>query len=149
MTALREEVLDAIKARLEGQLPAVPVERSRRAPVDPQEEELPRLVLTSDEIANDTRAEPGANHLTMSFQVSGFAAGDDDAAADAALSELQAAVGEALDGWASSIINMDAPEFQSGEFRLFDSEDESAKPAGQFVSRFTVLVISPTGKFTT
>lgn len=63
-TALREAALAAIADRLSVELPGIVLERARRAPVDTDKEQLPRLVLTGTDWEADETAEPGSTHYT-------------------------------------------------------------------------------------
>jgi hypothetical protein len=141
---LREAALAAVAGRLTTQLPDVAVERARRAPVDTDAESLPRLVLRGEDWQADDTEEPGRTHYRIGFSVAGFAVGITDLAAEQALSLLHARVVEALAGWTPSTAGLDDVAELSAEFSLYDSED-SARPAGEFLARFSLLAIDPSG----
>ena len=141
---LREAALAAIAERLAAELPDVAVERARRAPVDTDAETLPRLVLRGDDIEADDSQEPGRTHYRIGFGVSGFVGGDTDLAAEQALSLLHARVVAALAGWTPTAPGLGDVAEQGAEFRLLDTE-ESARPAGEFLARFTILAVGPAG----
>jgi hypothetical protein len=141
---LREAALAAIADRLATQLPDVAVERARRAPVDTDTETLPRLVVRGDDIEADDGQEPGRTHYRIGFGVSGFAAGATDLAAEQALSLLHARTVAALAGWTPAPPGLGDVAEQGAEFRLYDAE-ESARPAGEFLARFTILAVGPAG----
>jgi hypothetical protein len=143
-TPLREAALVAIADRLVTQLPDVAVERARRAPVDTDAEALPRLVLRGEDWQADDSEEPGRTHYRVSFSVAGFASATTDLGAEQALSLLHARVLDALAGWTPSAPGLGDVAEQSAEFSLYDSED-SARPAGEFLARFSLLAIGPAG----
>lgn len=141
---LREAALAAIADRLATQLPDVAVERARRAPVDTDTETLPRLVVRGDDIEADDGQEPGRTHYRIGFGVSGYAAGVTDLIAEQALSLLHAHTVAALAGWTPATSGLGDITEQGAEFRLYDAED-SARPAGEFLARFTILAVGPAG----
>lgn len=143
-TALRETTLAAIAARLTAQITTATVERARRGPIDTDRETLPRLVLTGTDWTADEAAEPGMVHYTLGFAVAGYAGARTDLAAEQALSALHAQVIAALAGWTPATAGLGEPAEQDAEFRLYDAE-ESAKPAGEFVARFSVLITAALG----
>jgi hypothetical protein len=141
---LREAALAAIADRLTTQLTDVVVERARRAPVDTDAEFLPRLVVRGDDLEADDSEEPGRTHYRIGFGVSGFADGATDLAAEQALSLLHARAVAALAAWTPVTPGLGDVAEQGAEFRLTDTED-SARPAGEFLARFTILAIGPAG----
>lgn len=141
---LREAALAAIADRLTAQLPDVTVERARRAPVDTDAEPLPRLVVRGDDLEADDTQEPGRTHYRIGFGVSGFVVGATDLAAEQALSLLHARTVAALAGWTPATPGLGDIAEQGAEFRLYDAED-SARPAGEFLARFTILAVGPAG----
>ncbi|WP_431304048.1 hypothetical protein [Sediminicoccus sp. BL-A-41-H5] len=141
---LREAALAAIAERLATQLADVAVERARRAPVDTDAEPLPRLVVRGDDLEADDTQEPGRTHYRIGFGVSGFAAGTTDLAAEQALSLLHARSVAALAGWTPATPDLGDVAEQGAEFRLYEAED-TARPAGEFLARFTILAIGPAG----
>ena len=143
-TALREAALAAIAGRLTTELPGVVLERARRAPVDTDKEPLPRLVLTGTDWEADETAEPGSTHYTLGFVVAGYVRDTTDLGVEQGLSELHASVVTALAGWTPTIDGLGEAAEQGAEFRLYDT-DESAKPAGEFLARFSLLAIAPLG----
>ena len=143
-TALREVALAAIADRLTTELPGVVLERARRAPVDTDKEPLPRLVLTGTDWEADETAEPGSTHYAMGFVVAGYVRDPTDLGVEQGLSELHASVVAALAGWTPEIDGLGEAAEQGAEFRLYDT-DESAKPAGEFLARFSMLAIAPLG----
>ncbi|NBW16044.1 MAG: hypothetical protein EBR82_49475 [Caulobacteraceae bacterium] len=143
-TPLREAALAAIATRLQAQLPDVVVERARRAPVDVDAETLPRLILRGEDWQADDTEEPGRTHYELSFSVAGFASAATDLAAEQALSLLHARVVETLAGWTPSTAGLGDVAEQSAEFSLYDAED-AARPAGEFLARFSMLAIGPNG----
>ena len=143
-TALREVALAAIADRLSTDLPGVVLERARRAPVDTDKEPLPRMVLTGTDWEADETAEPGSTHYTMGFVVAGYVRDPTDLGVEQGLSELHASVVAALAGWTPAIDGLGEAVEQGAEFRLYDT-DESAKPAGEFIARFSMLAIAPFG----
>jgi hypothetical protein len=143
-TPLREAALAAVADRLVTALPDVAVERARRAPVDVDAEALPRLILRGEDWQADDSEEPGRTHYRIGFSVTGFASATTDLAAEQALSLLHARVVETLAGWTPSTAGFGDVAEQAAEFSLYDSED-SARPAGEFLARFTMLAIGPAG----
>ena len=143
-TALREAALAAIADRLVAELPSVVLERARRAPVDTDKEPLPRLVLTGTDWEADKTAEPGSTHYTMGFVVAGYVRDATDLGLEQGLSDLHASVVAALAGWTPVGDGLGDAAEQGAEFRLYDT-DESAKPAGEFLVRFSMLAIAPLG----
>ena len=143
-TPLREAALAAMAARLTSQLSGVIVERARRAPVDTDTEHLPRVVLTATDWTADETVEPLATHYTLAFVVSGYVRGSSDLAIEQALSALHARVVAALAGWTPAVSGVGDVAEEGAEIRLYDA-DESAKPAGEFAARFSVLCIGGLG----
>jgi hypothetical protein len=141
---LREVALAAIAERIITGLPDVALDRARRAPVDVEAETLPRLVLRGEEIEADDTQEPGRTHYRLGFVVSGFAAGASDLAAEQALSMLHARLVSLLAGWTPAAPGLGDIAEQGAEFRMYDTE-ESARPAGEFLARFSILAIGPNG----
>ena len=141
---LREAALAAIAARLATQLPDVTVERSRRAPVDVDTETLPRLVVRGEDWQADEAEEPGRTHYQVGFSVTGFVAGATDIEVEQGLSLLHARVVQALAGWTPADPGLGDVAEQSADFTLYDVE-ESARPAGEFLARFSILAVGPTG----
>jgi hypothetical protein len=140
-TPLREAALAAIASRLTTILTDASVERARRAPVDTDRETLPRLVVRGEDWEADTSQEPGQTHWTIGFSVSGFAGAASDLAAEQALSDLHARVVAALAAWTPDTAGLGDVVEQGAEFRLYDA-DESAKPAGEFIARFSLLAVA-------
>ena len=120
------------------------MDRSRRAPVDTDAEPLPRLVVRGDDLEADDTQEAGRTHYRIGFGVSGFAAGTTDLAAEQALSLLHARTVAALAAWTPAPPGLGDITEQGAEFRLYDAED-SARPAGEFLARFTILAVGPAG----
>ena len=143
-TAIREVALAAIATRLTAEVPTATVERSRRSPVDTDTETLPRLVLTGTDWNADETAEPLIVHYTLGFAVTGYARGISDLATEQAVTDLHAKVVDALAGWTPTTANLGQPSEEGADHRLFDA-DESAKPAGEFTARFSMLVLAPLG----
>jgi hypothetical protein len=143
-TPLRETALAAIAARLVAQIPAAVVERARRAPVDADRELLPRLILSGASWEADEGAEPGITHYTMGFVVTGYARAATDLALEQALSALHAATVAALAGWTPAVDGLGEAAEEGAEFQIYDAE-ESAKPAGEFTARFSMLCLAPLG----
>ena len=139
-TPLREAALAAIAARLVGTLPDVVVERARRAPVDTDTEMLPRLIVRGEDWQADTSQEPGTTHWTIGVSVSGFARGASDLAAEQTLSDLHARVVAALAVWTPDTAGLGDVVEENADLRLYDA-DESAKPAGEFIARFSLLAV--------
>ena len=143
-TVLREAALAAIAVQLTAQLAGVIVERARRAPVDTDAEALPRLVLRGEEWEADETQEPGRTYYRIGFSVAGYVTATTDLAAEQALSALHASVIAALAGWTPTTAGLGDVAELGGEFRLYDA-DESARPAGEFAARFTILAVAATG----
>ena len=141
---LREAALAAIAARLSVQLPEVTVERSRRAPVDVDTEALPRLVVRGEDWQADEGEEPGRTHYQVGVSVTGFVAGATDLEVEQSLSLLHAQVVHALAGWTPAEPGLGDVSEQSADFTLYDIE-ESARPAGEVLARFSILAVGPTG----
>jgi len=141
---LREAALAAVAERIITGLPDVALDRARRAPVDVEVETLPRLVLRGEEIEADDTQEPGRTHYRLGFVVSGFAAGASDLAAEQALSMLHARLVSLLAAWTPAAPGLGDVVEQGAEFRMYDTE-ESARPAGEFLARFSILAIGPSG----
>jgi hypothetical protein len=143
-TPLREAALAAIADRLTTALPDAAVERARRAPVDVDAETLPRLIVRGEDWQADDTEEPGRTHYHIGFSVTGFASATTDLAAEQALSLLHARAVEALAGWTPSAAGLGDVAEKSCEFSLYEAED-SARPAGEFLARFSMLAIGPSG----
>ena len=143
-TPIREAALAAIADRLTTELPGTVLERARRALVDIDKEPLPRLVLTGTDWEADETAEPGSTHYTMGFVVAGYIRDTTDLGVEQGLSDLHASVVAALAGWTPGVDGLSEVAEQGAEFRLYDT-DESAKPAGEFLARFSMLAIAPLG----
>jgi hypothetical protein len=141
---LREAALAAVAARLTAVLPDAVVERARRAAVDTTNETLPRLILRGDSWAADLSQEPGVTHYACAFSVTGYSAAGSDLAAEQALTTLHARVVAALSGWTPTTAGLGDVVEQDSEFTLYDAE-ESQQPAGEFLARFEMLAIAPTG----
>lgn len=141
-TPIREAALAAIADRLAAELPSVVLERARRAPVDTDKEPLPRLVLTGTDWEADETAEPASTHYTMGFVVAGYVRDITDLGVEQGLSGLHASVVAAIANWTPVIDGLGEAAEQGAEFRLYDT-DESAKPAGEFLARFSMLAIAP------
>lgn len=144
MTPMREVATAALAARLTAQLSGVTVERTRRAPVNVDDETLPRVLLTVTEWEADETAEPLIVHYTCGFVVQGWATGATELAADQATIALHAQIVAALAGWTPATAGLGEPSEIGGETRLLDAED-SAKCAGECAARFTMLVLAPLG----
>lgn len=142
MTTLRESAIAAIAARLAAQVTTATVERARRAAVDVDKESLPRLILTAGDWTADEGAEPLAVHYTLAFTVTGYVRARTDLLAEQALSDLYTAAANALLGWAPAVDGVGEAAHEGAEFRLLDAE-ESAKPVGEFVARYSMLCLGP------
>jgi hypothetical protein len=116
----------------------------RRAPVDVDIDTLPRLILRGEEWQADETEEPGLTHYRLAFSVTGFASAATDLAAEQALSLLHAHLVQTLAGWTPSTPGLGDIAEQGAEFSLYDS-DASAQPAGEFLARFSMLAIGPSG----
>ena len=145
MTPLREAALAAVAARLAAAVPGATIERARRAPVDTDAEPLPRLIVTGTDWTADTTQQPGVTHYNIGFDVVGYAGGGTDLAAEQAVSALHAAVLAALAGWTPDATGLSDVAEDSASFRTY-AADESARPAGAFVARFSLLAVAPTGQ---
>ncbi len=143
-TPIREAALAAVADRLTAELPGVVLERARRAPVDTDKEPLPRLVLTGTDWEADETAEPGSTHYSFGFAVVGYVRDATDLGVEQALSDLHASLIAALAGWTPDLDGLGEVSEQGAEFRLYDT-DESAKPAGEVLARFTMLAIAALG----
>ena len=141
---LREAALAAVAARLSTQLSDVAVERSRRAPVDVDTEALPRLVVRGEDWQADEAEEPGRTHYRVGFSVTGFVADATDLEVEQGLSLLHARIVQALAGWTPAEPGLGDVAEQSADFTLYDVE-ESSRPAGEFLARFSILAVGPTG----
>ena len=141
---IREAALAAIADCLTAELPGVVLERARRAPVDTDKEPLPRLVLTGTDWEADETAEAGSTHYSLGIAVAGYVRDGTDLGVEQALSELHASVVAAVVGWTPAIDGLGEVSEQGAEFRLYDT-DESAKPAGEVLARFSMLAIAPLG----
>jgi hypothetical protein len=143
-TPIREATLAAVAERLTAELPGVALERARRAPVDTDKEPLPRLVLMGTDWEADETAEPGSTHYSLGFAVAGYVRDATDLGVEQGLSDLHASLIAALAGWTPAPEGLGEVSEQGAEFRLYDT-DESAKPAGEFIARFSMLAIAPFG----
>jgi hypothetical protein len=143
-TPIRETALAAIADRLTAELPGVVLERARRAPVDTDKEPLPRLVLTGTDWEADESAEPGSTHYSLGFAVAGYVRDTTDLGVEQGLSTLHASLVATLAGWTPAIDGLGEVSEQGAEFRLYDT-DESTKPAGEVLARFTMLAVAPLG----
>ncbi len=142
--SLREAALAAVAARLTAELPDVALERARRSQVDTDTEPMPRLVITGEDMQADNGVEFGATHYTIGFWISGFVSAATDLGAEQALSHLHARVVDALVRWTPPDDGLTDPTEHDTTFTLFEAED-SARPAGSFAARFSILAIGPTG----
>jgi len=143
-TPIRETALAAIAERLTSELPGVALERARRVPVDTDKEPLPRLVLTGTDWEADETAEPSSTHYSLGFAVAGYVRDATDLGVEQGLSDLHASLIVALAGWTPAIDGLGEVSEQGAEFRLYDT-DESAKPGGEVLARFSMLAIVPLG----
>lgn len=139
-TPLRESILAAVAARLAAQIPAVPVERARRAPVEIAQ--MPRLVVRGQEATPDEGQSPGETFWTFGFTVTGYAKGTTDLAAEQALSQLHADVMAALQMAALGPASV-MPSVGPADMRIYEPE-MSAVPAGEFTVAFAALAVAPT-----
>lgn len=142
--SIRETALAAIAARLTAQCPTATVERTRRAPVDIDNEPLPRLVVTAADWQADETVEPLVVHYTLSFAVQGYAKARTNILAEQAVGALHALTVAALSGWTSATDRLGDVVEEGSEFSLYDAED-SKVPAGEFTARFSMLVLAPLG----
>lgn len=143
-TPVREAALAAVAARLRTQLPDVALDRARRGAVDADREPMPRMILRGEDMDADDTQEPGRTHYRISFSVVAFARAVSDLAVEQALSLLHARIAAALAGWVPDTTNLGDVAEQGAEFVLYDAED-SAKPAGECIARFSILAVTPTG----
>jgi hypothetical protein len=148
MSALREAALDAVVTRLAAQITTATVERMRRGPVDTDKETLPVLIVGSSELTADDTVEFGSVHYTMSLEIAGYARATTSTTTEAALADLHASIVAALDGWTPSELRISDPQPRGVEFRRLDAE-ESNVDAGEMLARFEMLIVAPTGVFTT
>lgn len=144
MTPLRTAAIDAVVDRLDSQVVDAAVERARRAPVDTDKEDLPRIVVTGGGWTADTSVEPGYTHYAISIIVTGYAGAEDDIAAEDAVTSLHADVVSALAAWTPAAAGLGDMVEADAEFTLFGA-DESAKPAGMFTANFSMLATVPSG----
>lgn len=142
--SLREAALAAVATRLTAALSGVVIERARRSEPDTGSEPLPLLVLTGGGLRADEATEAFRTHYRLELTVSGYAAGGTDLACEQALSHLHARLVDALRGWEPAEPGLSTPEELDADFVLFDA-DNSAKPAGMFIARFTILAVGPEG----
>lgn len=137
---LPDMVFEAVKAALEAEFTDLTVERTRRAPVD-AEEEFPRIVILPTTAVPDDTQSPGETFWRFNFVVQGYAAGADDPEAEYAQMEMHGRVIAALNS-----AELGAPTVMAtagtGEYGLY-SALESALPAGQFSVNYEVLVMVP------
>ena len=143
-TPVREAVLAAVAARLRMQLTDVALDRARRGMVDMDSDRLPRMILRGEGIEADDTQEPGRTHYQIGFTVLAISRAGSDLALEQALSVLHARIAAALAGWVPSSVNLGDVAEQGADFILYDAED-SAKPAGECVARFSILAVTPTG----
>ena len=141
---VREAALAAVAARLRAQLPDVALDRARRSAVDTERERLPRVILRAEDIEADDTQEPGRTHYRIGFSVVAFTRAGSDLELEQSLSALHARIVTALAGWVPDSWNLGDVAEQGAEFALYDAED-SAKPAGECVARFSILAVTPTG----
>jgi hypothetical protein len=141
MTPLFDVVLSAVADALAAMLPTAQVARARRAPVEI--EERPCLVIIPGSAVPDLTQSPGETFWTFGFTVAGYAAGDDDAAAEAAMMDMHAAVIMALNDADLGGATVQATPGPA-EFQLYSAQ-ESAPAAGDFAVGFTALVVAPHG----
>lgn len=142
MTALRETAIAAIATRLTTQIPTATVERARRAPVDLDGTGFPYLIVAGTDWTPDESAEPLVIHYTLGITITGIVRARTDILAEQAMHELHSQVTAALVGWTPATDGLGEPAQADAEFRLIDAE-ESAKPAGEFTARFTMLCLGP------
>lgn len=137
---LRHVVMEAVEAALVAAFPDIPVERTRRAPVDVAGE-VPRIVVVATTATPDDTQSPGETFWTFGFTVIGYGSGANDGAADYALDEMHARVVATLEVAELGVATVMATT-GLGEFGLYDAQ-ESAEPAGQFSVSFEALAIAP------
>jgi hypothetical protein len=101
-------------------------------------------VVVAGNVEADETAEPLLTHYQLAFAVHGYAAGADDLAAEQALSLLHAQAVASLAGWTPAAAGLGDIAERGADIALF-ALDDSAKPAGSFEARFSVLAMSPTG----
>jgi hypothetical protein len=146
-TPLREAALAAVAARLRAQMPDVALDRARRSAIDADRERLPRLILRGEDIEADDTQEPGRTHYRIGFAVVAVTRAGSDLDLEQALSSLHARIVAALAGWVPDIWGLGDVAEQGAEFVLYDAED-SAKPAGECVARFSMRAEAPSGSAT-
>ena len=148
MTPIRERLIALVAARLEEQIPDIPLERARRALVDVSE--MPRLIVRGGNLSpNDTEAFGetiyAAEVIVIGHVIADPEADNADLACEQLLSELHARVVAALGGWIPDGDDLnEVMESGIAEFLPYDL-DESTEPAGEFVARFEAQSIRPTG----
>ena len=143
-TPVREAALAAVAARLLAQMPDVALDRARRASVDTDNETLPRMILRGEDMDADDTQEPGWTHYRIGFAVVAFARAASDLAVEQALSLLHARIIAVLAGWVPAASGLGDVAEVGAEFALFEAED-SAKPAGECIARFSMLAVTATG----
>lgn len=143
---LRDTITDAIIARLRAQLAEVPVERARRAPIDPDAEArgLPLLNVLLTSFEPDAEQELGRTHFLAEFTVAGYATGRTDEEMDRALSALHARTHGALDRWMPDVAGANWCAAAGVEFLAYDADD-SARPLGEFTARFRLTCFGNAG----
>jgi hypothetical protein len=149
MTPIRERLLAMVAARLEEQIPDVPVERARRALVEIRE--MPRLIVRGGTLAPNDATAFGETLYSAEAIIEGYVVSTDpdvenpDLACERLLSELHARVVSALADWTPDGDDLnEVMESGTAEFLPYDL-DESSEPAGEFVARFEAQSIRPTG----
>ncbi len=152
-TPLREAAIAAIAARLAAAMPAAPVERNRRAPVDSDDETLPRFIIRDGAhhvLASDAH---GITLYRVEVSIEGWARATTDEGLGAALHSTHAAVVAAL---CNAEIEIDdgnqaiSPEEVSFEAEPIPARD-AARPALSFDLRigFNLRVPDTGGPYTT
>lgn len=152
-TPLREAAVAAIAATLAAAMPAAPVERNRRSPVDVDDETLPRFVIRDGAHQVLPSDAHGLTLYRVEVLVEGWARAESDAALGAALHAAHAVVVAALcngeieiDGGRQAI----SPEEVAFEAEPIPVRD-AARPALSFDMRiaFNLRVPDLGGPYTT
>lgn len=148
-TPVRQAILGEIQARLDAySAVSGAVEIGRRAPVDIKNEVTPHVGLSITKMTPDHSAEPGNTHYTVELSVLATVAGTDDADLDNTMSVVHANIVGALAGWTPSLDGMHDAVETDVQFNTFDTED-SAKPAGEVLIDFNILMVVPYGQLYT
>jgi hypothetical protein len=141
---IRESALAQVAARLIAQIPTAAVDRARRAMPDTDREAMPRLVVMGLDLSVGDEFDATRTRYEIGFAVRGYVAAGSDLGLEQAMSLLHARVVQALANWTPGDAALGDVRELGAAFTTYDAAD-SARPAGEFESRFTIPAYAITG----